>query len=148
MRFNLNITKSTTVDKLTGEVRTIDTISPRIETEPLFKLWHICYSIADVDEKRNVLIRNFDFSIEQINNLLGIDFKKSGYGNKSAKAMRKILPHLMNGMVYSDSMEASGIKHSDSLTTEENVIRKLNDTIPILSKTNYASRLLRKFSTK
>ena len=134
LRFNLNITKSTTVDKLTGEVRTIDTISPRIETEPLFKLWHICYSIADVDEKRNVLIRNFDFSIEQINNLLGIDFKKSGYGNKSAKAMRKILPHLMNGMVYSDSMEASGIKHSDSLTTEENVIRKLNDTIPILSK--------------
>ncbi len=50
------------------------------------------------------------------------------------KAIRKILPYLMDGLKYSDAAELAGYKHSFSLTKEENISRQLFDKIHLLKK--------------
>ena len=47
------------------------------------------------------------------------DFNKQAFGNKSNKAMRKILPFLMEGYDYSQSCSLAGYNHSNSLTKDE-----------------------------
>ena len=43
----------------------------------------------------------------------------SGYGNLSEKAIRKILPHLEEGMGYSDAVIAAGYPHHSDFRNEE-----------------------------
>ena len=66
--------------------------------------------------------------------LYKIDFVKQGYGNKSAKFICKLLPHLQEGKMYSEAAEAAGVRHSDSMTAQERDERSLLDEIPLLQK--------------
>ena len=66
--------------------------------------------------------------------LYKIDFVKQGYGNKSAKFICKLLPHLQEGKMYSEAAEAAGIRHSDSMTAQERDERSLLEEIPLLQK--------------
>ncbi len=61
--------------------------------------------------------------------LAKLDFTKGGFGNKSAKAIRKILPYLMDGYGYSEAMNLAGYDHSNSLTKDENLSRILLDKL-------------------
>ena len=66
--------------------------------------------------------------------LYKIDFVKQGYGNKSAKFICKLLPHLQEGRMYSEAAEAAGMRHSDSMTAQERDERSLLEEIPLLQK--------------
>ena len=66
--------------------------------------------------------------------LYKIDFVKQGYGNKSAKFICKLLPHLQEGKMYSEAAEAAGVRHSDSMTAQERDERSLLEEIPLLQK--------------
>lgn len=141
LTFNLN-TKPTgnrayQYDPDTGEV--INEIEGKIIgndciNEPLYQLWHTIYSIADLEECKNALIKKFGFDEATAERLAKIDFAKQSYGNKSVKAIRKILPYLMDGYKYSDAASFAGYNHSNSLTKEETQARKLLDKIPLLKK--------------
>jgi CRISPR-associated protein, csn1 family len=136
LSFNLTTRDSHEVDK-DGVIRPI--IDESYQNEPLYKLWHILYSIEDRAEMRSALIGQLGIKAEDLDNglmdaLYKIDFVKQGYGNKSAKFICKLLPHLQEGKMYSEAAEAAGIRHSDSMTAQERDERSLLDEIPLLQK--------------
>ena len=133
LRFNLQLFDA--VDASTGEIIP-DAIVDRIfEREPLYQLWHTLYSISDRDELEAALRNNFHISdADAIDRLCRIDFVKEGFGNKSAKAMRRIIPYLQQGMMYSQACAAAGFRHSESLTIEENAARPLKERIDPIRK--------------
>lgn len=78
----------------------------------LYHIWHMLFSIQDTEELKKALKNNLSFNDEEIKYLLDISFS-SDYGSLSAKAIRKILPHLQKGLMYSDACEEAGYNHSD-----------------------------------
>ncbi|MFA5647264.1 MAG: type II CRISPR RNA-guided endonuclease Cas9 [Bacteroidales bacterium] len=135
-KFDFDIIKSDALsylyDKDTGEIldeKNVKFIDPKIENEPYYRLWHTIYSISDIDECSKVLQSNFGIEEGIADKLSRLDLTKGGFGNKSAKAIRKILPYLMEGYVYSDAMSFAGYNHSNSLTKDENIQRKLLDKL-------------------
>ena len=136
LRFNLTTRDSHEVDE-DGVIRPI--IDESYQNEPLYKLWHILYSIEDREEMRSALIGQLGIKAEDLDSglmdaLYKIDFVKQGYGNKSAKFICKLLPHLQEGKMYSEAAEAAGIRHSDSMTAQERDERSLLEEIPLLQK--------------
>jgi len=110
-------------------------VSPKVEETPLFKLWHAVYSIQDVDELAKTLRNKFGIDDQEvIDALCKIDFVKPGYANKSHKFIRRLLPYLMEGMMYSEACARIGINHSNSMTAEERDARQLCDHIELLQK--------------
>lgn len=135
------------VDRKTGEINESllsEQITDEFATQPLYKLWHTIYSISDQSECTKALIQLFGFETEIAQKLANIDFTKSGFGNKSAKAIRKMLPYLMKGYVYSDACSFAGYNHSDSLTRSENTMRLLLTRIPNLSKNSLRQPVVEK----
>lgn len=96
-----------------------------LEQQSAYRLWHLLYSYSgDKSKTGNERLA------EKLNAIWGIgaDYAsaftsirfKNDYGNLSAKAMRRILPFMADGMEYSAACETAGYKHSRrSLTKEE-----------------------------
>lgn len=134
IRFNLVIENADHVNRQTGEIISIKQISSACEKEPLYQLWHTCYSIKDKEEKVKALEKRFSISREYSIALSKIDFTSDEFSNKSTKTMRKILPSLMNGNIYSTAMELVGYNHSFSESKEENLRRELKKKLSLLQK--------------
>lgn len=134
------------VDTESGEIKTvsIDVVSPDFERQPLYKLWHTIYSISDLEECSAALVKHFGLSVEHARALAGIDFTRFGFGNKSSKAIRKMLPGLMQGYVYSAAASMAGYNHSNSRTKEENQIRELKTQIKLLEKNSLRQPIVEK----
>ena len=121
------------VDNETAEV--FWQVSPKVEETPLFKLWHAVYSIQDADELAKTLRNKFGIDDQDvIEALCKIDFVKPGYANKSHKFIRRLLPYLMEGMMYSEACARIGINHSNSMTAAERDARPLAERIELLQK--------------
>ena len=77
-------------------------IKSTYQEEPLYRLWHIIYSIKNDDERFHAIINLLkEFCIEDdsiANALKDLDFVTPGYANLSAKAISKILPYMMEGI--------------------------------------------------
>jgi len=133
LQFNLKKIDTKLIDTETGEIT--QQISTEFEKEPLYQLWHSIYSIDNKIEFTNAIEKNFRITTpETIDALFKIDFVRSGFGNKSAKSIRKILPYLQVGLKYSEACEAAGFKHSKSLTVSENNARQLLEHLPQIKK--------------
>lgn len=133
LQFNLHVIETENVNTNTGEI--IRIITTDFEQEPLYRLWHVLYSISEEQELRNILKRQFGIIDEEIlSNLCAIDFTKDGYGNKSSKAIRRILPYLQEGFIYSEACDCAGFKHSNSLTVAENESRQLAARLTPIAK--------------
>ena len=101
LRFDLKDINSTVIDKETGEIREVKIIDESFEKEPLYKLWHILYSVSDIETLHKILREKLNITDEAVIEALSkIDFVKQGYCNKSSRAMRKILPYLQDGTQY------------------------------------------------
>lgn len=121
------------VDATTSEV--FWAVSPEVEETPLFKLWHAVYSLQNADELAQTLREKFQITDEAvIEDLCKVDFVKPGYANKSHKFIRRLLPYLMEGMMYSEACERININHSNSMTREEREQRPLSARIQLLQK--------------
>lgn len=127
LRFDINIVDGHAVNTDTGELT--KEIDANIEQQPLYRLWHTLYSISNIDELRQVLKNKFNINDDSvIDALCRIDFVKGGYSNKSSRAMRKILPYLMDGMQYYDAKLAAGYDDT-TLSKEQNETRELADKL-------------------
>ncbi len=151
LKLELNIVQENTegylYSKKTGEVLNSKPkmhIDANVEEEPLYQLWHTIYSIADQEECSNVLQKKFNIEKSIADNLATIDFTKHAFGNKSAKVIRKILPYLMEGDGYSDAMSYAGYDHSNSLTKDQNLDRKLLDTLKPIAKNSLRQPIVEK----
>jgi len=142
LKFDLEEENSNYVNESTGEV--LKCISASFEKQPLYVLWHTIYSISDRDELVKALNKKFGFDKEIAFALFKIDFVKPGFGNKSSKAMRRILPFLRQGLMYSEACADAGYNHSNSLTKTENEARELLDRLPQIKKNELRQPIVEK----
>lgn len=118
--------------------------------QPAYRLWHLLYSYtgdnsATGDERLK----------ERIADICGLDKEyasafasialQDDYGSLSAKAMRKILPFMMDGNKYDKACEYAGYRHSKrSLTKEELDNKPLVNTIPLLKRNSLRNPVVEK----
>ena len=57
LKFDIHLTDGNLVNTETGELSKIVDVS--FEQEPLYKLWHVLYSISDIEELKSVLRTKF-----------------------------------------------------------------------------------------
>ena len=100
-----------------------------LEQQPAFRLWHLLYSYSgDNSTTGNEALYNkikeiCGFEKEYATILANISLPLD-YGNLSAKAIRKVLPHMMNGYEYSEACNKAGYKHSARSLTKEELTKK------------------------
>ena len=138
-------------DEETGEVteREVAVVTDSYVRKPLYRLWHILYSIEERDATRRALITQLGMKEDDLDGglldqLYRLDFVKPGYGNKSAKFICKLLPQLQQGLGYSEACAAVGYRHSNSPTSEEITERTLLEKIPLLQRNELRQPLVEK----
>ena len=96
-----------------------------LEQQPAYRLWHLLYSYTGDNSAtgNEALLQKIQdicgFEKEYANILSNASFALD-YGSLSAKAIRKILPHMMKGYEYSEACKMAGYNHSvRSLTKDE-----------------------------
>lgn len=121
-----------------------------LEQQPMYKLWHLLYSFEG--DKSNLgnegliekLHEMYRFDKESATILAGVVFP-SDYGSLSSKAIRKILPHMKDGLEYSVACEYAGYRHSrQSLTKEEIESKVLKDKLNLLPRNSLRNPVVEK----
>ena len=113
------------------------------DKQPYYQLWHLLYSADDDEKLKETLKTKFGFKDNHIPFLLNISLQ-ADYGSLSAKAIKKVLPHLMDGHIYDKACLMTGYNHSSSLTTEQNNERILKDTLDLLKKNSLRNPVVEK----
>jgi CRISPR-associated endonuclease Csn1 len=113
------------------------------DKQPYYQLWHLLYSAEDDGFLKKNLMGKFGFKESHIPFLLNINLQ-ADYGSLSAKAIKKTLPHLMDGHIYDKACTLVGYNHSSSLTTEQNNERVLKDTLELLKKNSLRNPVVEK----
>ena len=78
----------------------------------LFELWHITYSLPHEQEVINTLVKRFGFTVSQSRIIAQNVGYSSDYGSLSTRAIRKLLPHLEEGLQYSEACDEVEYDHS------------------------------------
>jgi CRISPR-associated endonuclease Csn1 len=113
------------------------------DKQSYYQLWHLLYSAEEDEFLKKSLISKFGFKENHIPFLININLQAE-YGSLSAKAIKKILPHLMDGQIYDQACLLSGYNHSSSLTKEANNNRILKDTLDLLKKNSLRNPVVEK----
>jgi CRISPR-associated endonuclease Csn1 len=130
-------TKETT-DQATGEIHTQTYIDAAVEQQPLYRLWHAMYAATTNDELLQTLQKNFAaITPTEAQALCNIDFTSGGFGNKSTKAMRHLLPYLYNGLNLHYATQAAGY------TTQATDNAPIN-VLPLLQKNSLRQPIVEK----
>lgn len=130
----------------------------KFDKQRSYQLWHMLYSAGDegiiseedrlhygstdVNLKKN-LHQKFGFKPEYATLLANITYPND-YGNLSARAIRKIMPHLQDGKDYYEACNAAGYNHSNSLTREEIDARVLKPKLELLEKNSLRNPVVEK----
>ncbi len=130
-----------------------------IEKQLHFKLWHLLYSFEGDDTKTGSeklvqsIQKKFGFEKEYAQIISNVALS-TDYGSLSAKAIRKILPHLIDGHSYGgrkdkptelSACEYAGYKHSkSSLTKEEKQNKEYKDQLDLLPKNSLRNPIVEK----
>lgn len=124
--------------------------SKEIETQPMYMLWHLLYSyegdksVSGIASLIDKLSTDFGLAPEYAKILASVTFQPD-YGSLSSKAIKKILPYLMEGNVYSQACEYAGYKHSkNSLTKEELDTKELKPRLEELPKNSLRNPVVEK----
>lgn len=120
------------------------------EQQPMFKLWHLLYSYeGDKSELGNQKLiekisETYGFEKEYATVLAGVVFQED-YSSLSSKAIRRILPHMQDGLEYSVACEYAGYRHSkNSLTREEIANKVLKDKLELLPRNSLRNPVVEK----
>lgn len=135
------------LDKSSGEVinsKYQKYISAEVENQPYYKLWHTIYSISDKEECKNALINKFSLPVEIALKLTTLDFTKMGFANKSHRAIRKMLPYLMEGDQEYNARSYAGYYHTMAITKHENHQRTLLEKLKQLDKNSLRQPIVEK----
>lgn len=120
------------------------------EQQAMLQLWHLLYSYQEDDsitgnEKLiNKLYEKYGFEREYACILANLNFQDD-YGGLCSKAIKKILPHLMEGNDYYTSCALEGYKHSkNSLTEQEIQNKQLKEKLELLPKNSLRNPVVEK----
>lgn len=134
-------------DRTTGEIinsKKKKNIIAAIEDQPFYKLWHVVYSIPDKETCQKILMSKFGIQEEDAAKLATLDFTKLGFSNKSHRAIRKMLPYLMEGDNDYMARCYAGYHHTTTITKQENFQRKLLDKLKNLEKNSLRQPIVEK----
>ena len=124
--------------------------SSSLDKQGYYRLWHLLYSfVGDNSEIGNGKL------VQKIMDWTGMDKEYAmilanvsfleDYGNLSAKAISKILPHLKEGNQYDVACTYAGYRHSKtSLTKEELEDKPLKDKLEIFPKNSLRNPVVEK----
>lgn len=119
------------------------------EKQASYQLWHLLYSYegddsASGNEKLHKLLnQKFGFKKEHAQILANVTLSDD-YGNLSAKAIRKIYPHIKE-QPFDKAAAIAGYKHSaQSLTREEIANRPLKDKLELIKKNSLRNPVVEK----
>lgn len=123
-----------------------------LEEQPMYKLWHLLYSFegdnSNLGNEKLIekLRETYGFDKESAITLANVVFRDAGeYGSLSTKAIKKILPHLKDGLDYSVACEYAGYRHSkNSLTKEEIANKTLKDKLELLPRNSLRNPVVEK----
>ncbi len=118
------------------------------EQQAAYRLWHTLYAYEDDaspsgnEHLYSLLFSKFGFKKEQAVLLARLNLQQD-YGSLSAKAMRKILPHLPEND-YTTACALAGYNHAKVLTQKENEVRTLKDRMDLLQKDSLRNPIVEK----
>ena len=121
----------------------IDFDDKEFDKHPTYQFWHLLYSAEDTDKLKDKLKEKYNFNDSAASILAGTTFEPD-YGRLSSKAIRKILPHMIEGHDYSKACELEKYNHSRSLEKEENEQRKLEDQLKLIPKNSLRNPIVEK----
>lgn len=123
-----------------------------------YQFWHLLYSAQDDDKilaedkiiygNSNVVLKKklhhkYGFSPDYANMIANVSLQQD-YGNLSARAIKKILPFLVDGNEFSEACKLAKYNHSNSLTKEELENRILKDRLDLLTKNSLRNPVVEK----
>lgn len=108
-----------------------------------YQLWHLLYSAED-DKTLKKSLEKYGFDEKQANLLANISLQTGDYGSLSAKAIKKILPHLKEGNEYSVACLHAGYNHSNSETKEDLKNKIYKNKLEILKKNSLRNPVVEK----
>lgn len=123
-----------------------------------YQLWHLLYATEEdgkISEADRLVYGNsavmlkkklkgkFGFKPEFSSLLTNIPFQQD-YGNLSAKAIRKVLPYLIDGHKFSEACEFAGYHHSISLDSKTLKNRNLKPKLELLKKNSLRNPVVEK----
>lgn len=121
-----------------------------LDKQPMIELWHLLYSYEGDNSPtgNESLIKKlkakFGFEEDYARILSTVTFEDD-YGSLSSKAISKILPHLKDGLPYSDAAVLAGYKsHSHSENKEERANKTLKENLEILPKNSLRNPVVEK----
>jgi len=123
-----------------------------------YQLWHLIYAAEDddkVSEEDRLVYGNSDINLKKkLRHKFGFpaEYAKlitnvslsDDYGNLSSRAIKKIIPHLQAGHIFSEACALVGYNHSQSLNKEELKNRILKERLEILSKNSLRNPVVEK----
>lgn len=80
----------------------------KINQYDIFDIWHVLFDFDDEEKLKDFAINKLQLSTVQTEKLCEIHFQQ-GYANLSLKAIRKILPFLRRGFLYSNAVFLANI---------------------------------------
>lgn len=122
------------------------------------EFWHLLYAASDggkVQEEDKLLYGNQDVALRKILHhkygfqpdyakmLSNISFSND-YGSLSSRAIKKIMPHLMEGHDYYEACDKAGYNHSNSRNKEENDNRTLASYLDKVEKNSLRNPVVEK----
>lgn len=121
-----------------------------LEQQPAYRLWHLLYSYTG-----DKSVTGNEALLEKIQELCGFEKEYAtilanvslalDYGSLSAKAIRKILPHMMKGYEYSEACKMAGYNHSArSLTKEELANKEYKSRLDIIKRNSLRNPVVEK----
>lgn len=113
------------------------------DKQPYYQLWHLLYSSEEDEPLKHTLINKFGFKPQHVPFLLNVSLQ-ADYGSLSAKAIKKILPHLKDGHIYDKACLMVGYNHSSSLTKEDNDKRELKNKLDLIKKNSLRNPVVEK----
>jgi CRISPR-associated endonuclease Csn1 len=119
-----------------------------IEDQAQYQLWHLLYSYegdnsrSGIDKLISALRNKYGFTTQQASILANVNLIQD-YGSLSAKAIKKILPYLIDN-TYDKACSLAGYNHSSFLTKEENDERILLDSLKILPRNSLRNPVVEK----
>lgn len=120
---------------------------PNFCRQPAFQLWHLLYSYIDDKGDKGLLTalqQRFGFDEAAARRIAAITFQDD-YCALSTKAMRRVLPYMIDGEGYARACVSAGYNHSvRSLTKEQKAQKQYLDTMPLLPRNSLRNPVVEK----
>jgi CRISPR-associated endonuclease Csn1 len=113
------------------------------EAQDAFKFYHVLYSAEDGDKLKKTLEHKFNIPTEYCGLFANIVFEDD-YGSLCTRALKKILPYLQAGHMYSEAAEHAGYNHSSSESKEQKDKRILLNELELLPRNSLRNPVVEK----